>query len=148
MRNILIVEDHAFSAFCLSRILESSLDVCQVRMVSNSVEARAAVLSEDFDLIILDGDLGAGDGINCNGPALADLLWSENPWLSIVVWSDSEKMCGAFAHVFKRHQKAFNEHFCWPKMVGKARVQSFFARCFPSIPYRAIQDSGSMDKAS
>lgn len=146
--NILIVEDHAFSAFCLSRILESNLECCHVRIAANSVEARAAVRSEDFDLIILDGDLGAGDGIHCNGPALADLLWSENPWLSIVVWSDSEKMSAAFAQVFKRYQKAFNAHFCWPKMVGKARVQSFFEHCFPSIPHRAIARSNYTDTAS
>jgi CheY-like chemotaxis protein len=130
---VLIVEDNAFNAFCLSRILESSIPDCHVRIAANSLDANVLIAQEQFDLIIVDGDLGASDGLHCNGPALVDLLWTESPWLNIVAWSDSSSMRQSFSDVFSRHHKPFDEQTCWPKMVGEQRVKNVILDHYPSL---------------
>lgn len=121
----LIVEDNHFNAFCLSRILTATLPQCQVRIAADSTTALSLIALEAFDAVILDGNLGAGDGMNCNGPALADTIWQQYPWMTIVAWSDAAAMRHAFAEVFMRHNKIFNGQVCWPKIVGEQRIQSF-----------------------
>lgn len=120
---VLIVEDNAFNAFCLTRLLQASFPAIQVTVVDDSISAQQLVESDDLSLVILDGDLGVGDGLLCNGPALADTLWHSNSLLRIVAWSDSETMRQAFAEVFKRHKKMFNDLSCWPKIVSQERIR-------------------------
>ena len=43
------------------------------------------------DLVIIDGDLGAKDGIHCNGPALADTILRTVPQVPIIAWSDCDR---------------------------------------------------------
>ncbi|MCC5792773.1 MAG: response regulator [Legionellaceae bacterium] len=128
---VLIVEDNAFNAFCLSRILSNSIADCQVRIAANSLEAHELIATESVDWVIMDGDLGAGDGLQCNGPALLDALWLNNPELIAVAWSDSASLRQAFAEVFKRHHKPYNAHFCWPKMVNRSHIIAFYRHCYP-----------------
>ena len=123
---VLIVEDNHFNAYCLSRILTVSHPQCLVRIAADSTTALSMMSSEAFDVVILDGHLGAGDGLNCNGPALADSIWMQYPWMTIVAWSDSTQMQRAFSEVFLRHNKVFSDVFCWPKIVGEQRIQSFW----------------------
>lgn len=128
---ILIVEDNAFNAFCLSRILTATLKGCQVKIASDSSEALSMIDADQYDAVIVDGDLGASDGMNCNGPALTDAIWSEYPWITVIAWSDSSSMRQAFSEVFKRHNKLFNEYFCWPKIIQEQSILAFWSYCYP-----------------
>ncbi|KTC99314.1 response regulator [Legionella erythra] len=119
---VLIVEDNAFNAFCLTRLLQSAQPSVQVIVVNDSLSALNVIESEDVSLVIVDGDLGVGDGLLCNGPALADALWELKPSLPVIAWTDSEIMRSAFAETFKQQQKCFNDIYCWPKIVSQERI--------------------------
>lgn len=70
---VLIVEDSAFNAFCLRRLLESVVASISVTIVNNSQAALSFVNNYCPDIVIVDGDLGASpDEMNCNGPSLQE----------------------------------------------------------------------------
>ncbi|KTD45765.1 two component sensor and regulator histidine kinase response regulator [Legionella rubrilucens] len=119
---VLIVEDNAFNAFCLTRLLQSVQPSVQVTVVNDSLSALNVIESDEMSLVIVDGDLGASDGLLCNGPALADALWELKPSLPVIAWTDSEMMRSAFAETFKQQQKCFNDIYCWPKIVSQERI--------------------------
>ncbi|MDX1836339.1 response regulator [Legionella taurinensis] len=119
---VLIVEDNAFNAFCLTRLLQSVQPAVQVTVVNDSLNALNVIESDEVSLVIVDGDLGASDGLLCNGPALADALWELKPSLPVIAWTDSEMMRSAFAETFKQQQKCFNDIYCWPKIVSQERI--------------------------
>ncbi|CDZ76033.1 Response regulator receiver domain protein [Legionella massiliensis] len=121
---ILIVEDNAFNAYCLSRLFAFINKKLEIRIVNSSFAALSYLRENNPALVILDGDLGVSDGLHCNGPALANLIWLTNPLLPIVIWSDSEAMRTAFTDVFGQHEKLINEHNCWPKVVSAERISS------------------------
>lgn len=141
--HLLIVEDNAFNAYCLQRLLETLAPGIKIHSVSNSVEAIAAVKSSSPDCIVLDGDLGISDGLNCNGPALADLIWKHHPQMHIIAWTDSEVMRSAFNRVYQQHDKPFNEYSCWTKIVSQERVRkSLFNRAYAAMPKKpAFEES-------
>ncbi|MDI9819005.1 MULTISPECIES: response regulator [unclassified Legionella] len=120
---VLIVEDNAFNAFCLSRLLLTVDKQIQVLLAKDSLSALSYVTGNKPSLVILDGDLGASDGLRCNGPALADMIWQANPNLPVVAWSNSDSMRSAFIEVFRQYNKPFNECSYWPKIVSQERVQ-------------------------
>lgn len=125
---VLIVEDNAFNAFCLTRLLESVYQQqVQIIVVNDSLSALNYLAQNNVALVILDGDLGVSDGVNCNGPALADAIWSNDPQLPIVAWSDSDSMRSAFAEVFKRYNQLLNEYTCWTKVVSQERIRQSLA---------------------
>lgn len=119
---VLIVEDNAFNAYCLRRLLESVLIPVDVTLVNHSQAALAFVESNEPDVVIIDGDLAVSDGINCNGPALADMLLAKYPYLPLIAWTNSELMRDAFAQTFKQHKKPFNEHNNWSKVTTAERI--------------------------
>lgn len=120
--HILIVEDNAFNAFCLSGLLQATHQRITISVVSNSVNALEFLKKHSPFLIILDGDLRAHDELHCNGPALADSIWTLNPRASIIAWTDSDLMRQAFAKTFNQHNKPFTEHHCWTKIVSRERI--------------------------
>lgn len=120
---VLIVEDNAFNAFCLRRLFESVLSSLSVTVVNNSQAALTELDHNHPDLVVIDGNLGADDGLHCNGPALADLLLQKFPSLPLIAWSDSEPMRIAFAKIFKQHNKPLNEHKIWTKVVSAERIR-------------------------
>lgn len=122
--HILIVEDSDFNAFCLKRLLESVYQNIHIKTVNDSVDALHACEKNTFDAIIIDGDLGAGDGLRCNGAALADSIWNKNPQQYIISWTDSDYWRKAFAEVFRQHRKTLNENSCWPKVVTYDRIRN------------------------
>ncbi|WP_367607494.1 response regulator [Legionella sp. W05-934-2] len=124
--NILIVDDNAFGAYCLSRLLSLVNADVSISIVHNSQAALSAIETRQPDWVVLDGDLQAGDGIYCNGPALLDCIWSVYPDISAVVWTDSDAMRLKFAEVFDRYNKPFTEDYCWPKMVKQNRIRRLF----------------------
>lgn len=124
--HILIVDDNAFGAYCLSRLLSLVNAEVNITIVHNSQAALSAIEDKQPDWVILDGDLQAGDGIHCNGPALLDCIWSQYPDLSVVVWTDSEMMRLGFAEVFDRYNKPFTDDYSWPKMVKQNRIRRLF----------------------
>ncbi|KTD33781.1 two component sensor and regulator histidine kinase response regulator [Legionella nautarum] len=131
---ILIVEDNAFNAFCLSRLLETINKQIKLKLVNDSLSALCYLAQYEVALIILDGDLGASDGVKCNGPALADVIWLNHPSIPIIAWSDSEEMRTAFSAVFRKHNKEFNDYSCWKKEVKVDLIQQ-------SLPFLMIQNS-------
>ncbi|MFA5960671.1 MAG: response regulator [Tatlockia sp.] len=131
---ILIVEDNAFNAFCLTRLLEVMDRQVRVEVVQDSVSALNFLARNRIELVILDGCLEACDGLQCNGPVLASLIWSTNPNQTIVAWSDSESMRLAFAEVFKQYNKRFNEQTCWSKVVSAERIRQ-------SVPFLVAQQA-------
>ncbi len=120
---VLIVEDAAFNAFCLCRVLELAIPFLFVTVVPNSVRALAWLKENTPDLVIVDGDLGATDGQYCNGPALAHEMLNSNNTLSLIAWTDSKVMCEAFATVFSQHGRFMNQCNSWPKLVSEERVR-------------------------
>jgi len=125
--HILIVEDSDFNAFCLKRLLESVHQKIQITTVNDSVNALQACENQTFDAIIIDGDLGAGNGLCCNGAALADAIWSKYPQQTLISWTDSDFWRNAFAEVFKQYQKPFNDNYCWPKVVSYDRIRKLLS---------------------
>jgi CheY-like chemotaxis protein len=130
---ILIVEDNAFNAFCLSRLLETINKQIKLKLVNDSLSALCYLAQYEVSLIILDGDLGARAGLKCNGPALADVIWLNHPYIPIIAWSDSEEMRTAFSAVFRQHNKAFNDYSCWKKEVKMDLIQQ-------SLPFLMAQN--------
>ncbi|HHF7344596.1 TPA: response regulator [Legionella feeleii] len=124
---VLIVEDGAFNAFCLTRLLESVCQQAQVTVVGDSLSALNYLRDNTPALVIVDGHLRAGDGLKCNGPALVDAIWQTNPHLPVLAWSDCETMRHAFAEIFKQYNKPFNEHTYWPKVVSHERIRMSFS---------------------
>lgn len=119
---VLIVEDNAFNAFCLSRLLQTVNKQLKIKVVSDGCSALRYLTQYEVSLIILDGDLGENPNSNDNGPTLANSIWSKNSQIPIIAWSDSEDMRAAFAGVFKQHNKAFDHKSCWPKAVDSGLV--------------------------
>jgi CheY-like chemotaxis protein len=128
---ILIVEDNAFNAFCLGRLLESVMSLSTVTVVKNSHEALSLIKNNPQDMVIIDGDLSAlNDGVHCNGPELAHILLQQYPHLPVIAWSDSEGMRDEFAQVFKWHEQPINEFKMWTKVVSLDRISKTCAYYF------------------
>ncbi|TAL58566.1 MAG: response regulator [Legionella sp.] len=127
---VLIVEDNAFNAFCLRRLLESTIAMLSVTIVSNSQAALTLMQQQLPDLVIIDGDLGQVSEIQYNGPILADILIQKYPQLPIIAWSNSASMVQAFAHVFKHHQRSLNQYNCWSKMVNAESILQTWTHYF------------------
>lgn len=127
---ILIVEDNAFNAFCLRRLLESMVTSISVTIVNNSQAAMSYINSNLPDMVVVDGDLGTTNELHCNGPEFADALLQIYPHLPVIAWSDSESMREAFAVVFNQHNKFLNEYNSWTKVVGLDRICKTWAYYF------------------
>lgn len=124
---VLIIEDNTFNAFCLTRLFEAICKQAQVSVVTDSIEALSTLEAFNPHLVILDGDLGAGDGCYCNGPVLADLILRQFPNKALVAWTDNEPMRQAFADVFKTHQKPFNDTTIWSKIMCHNKLYQILA---------------------
>ena len=131
--HVLIIEDNAFNAFCLRRLLESVLKGITVGIVNNSEAALAQVKTNLPDLIIVDGDLCASEELHCNGPELADKIMSSNPTLPIIVWTNSKAMLKAFSAVFQQHQKPFDGFHNWSKMVSSEQINNSWTQYFGDL---------------
>ena len=128
---VLIVEDSAFNAFCLRRLLESVVTQVSVTIVNNSQAALSVINSNSPDMVVIDGDLGVtSDDQCCNGPELADILIQKYPNLPLIAWSDSEYMREAFSLVFKRHNHQLNEYNTWTKVISLDRICKTWAYYF------------------
>ncbi|KTD52950.1 response regulator [Legionella quateirensis] len=128
---VLIVEDSAFNAFCLRRLLESVVAQVSVTIVNNSQTALSLINSHSPDMVVIDGDLGAdSDDHCCNGPELVDILIPKYPNLPLIAWSDSEVMREAFSQVFKRHNHSLNEYNSWSKVISIDRICKTWAYYF------------------
>lgn len=130
---VLIVEDSAFNALCLRRIMETSLPTISVAIATNSTIALSSIHSNTPDLVIIDGDLGAADGVNCNGPVLAGLILNKYPHLPVIAWSDSELMRDAFAKIFMQYKRTVDIFNTWPKVVNQSRVLNTLSHFYSDI---------------
>jgi DNA-binding NarL/FixJ family response regulator len=129
---VLIVEDNAFNAFCLRRLLESVLGTsCVITVVDNSHAALTLIYrSSAPDLIIIDGQLGAPDsGGYCNSPELANILLYKYPELPIVVWSDEDEVRREFMRVFQAHDRLIQDCYFWNKTVDLDFISSIWTQC-------------------
>ncbi|KTD07596.1 response regulator [Legionella jamestowniensis] len=133
---VLIVEDNAFNAFCLTRLLTMVNKHIQTTVVGDSLSALHYIAQNEVAFIVMDGDLGATDGVYCNGPALAETIWQQTPQLPIVAWSDSELMRKAFSDIFRQYNKPLNDFNCWTKVVSQERIRQ-------SLPYLLAQHGDS-----
>lgn len=127
---VLIVEDNAFNAFCLRRLLESVVTSVTVTIVNNSQDAMHIINNNLPNMVVVDGDLGASDGTYCNGPELINTLLQKYPHLPIIAWSDSAQMREAFAAVFHQHDKLLNEYNSWTKVISLERICKTWAYYF------------------
>ena len=116
---VLIVEDNEFNAFCLRRLVESVIASGTISVVTNSNAAFSLFYSHPFDLVIIDGDLGAvrNNKIYCNGPELAQILLYKYPNLPLIAWTDSEELRQSFIHIFRQHDRMINDFTLWNKTV-------------------------------
>lgn len=125
---VLVVEDDAFNAFCLQRVLQLAFLDCQVELAHNSAIALQHLSHTSYDLLVLDGDLGVMEEDKlCNGPALLDKLWQEKPRQKAVAWSDSSRMLQEFRSVFHRHGREFTQSCCWPKTITAQKIVNLAA---------------------
>lgn len=120
---VLIIEDNAFNAFCLSRLLESVIASVSIATVSNSHDALSFIETHVPDLVIIDGELNLVDELCTHGPQLAEIILQKYPHLPLISWSDSEFMRGAFAKVFIQHNRLVNEYNTWVKTVSPESIQ-------------------------
>lgn len=125
---VLIVEDNAFNAFCLRRLLESVLNNLNVCIAATSDAALTQLENNHYDLLILDGDLG--EEAYGNGPELANRIMSQFPELPIIVWSDTESMRTLFAKVFQKHNQFMNEYNTWNKTISLDHICKTWAYYF------------------
>lgn len=128
---VLIVEDNAFNAFCLRRLLESVTTSLEVTIVNNSQAALLYVANNIPDLVIVDGDLGALNAeLHCNGPQLSRLILKKYPHLPLIAWSDSDVMRQDFAVVFEQFDRPYNEYNSWTKVISLERICKTWAYYF------------------
>ncbi|VEB33873.1 response regulator [Legionella cherrii] len=120
---VLIIEDNAFNAFCLSRLLESVIASVSIDVVSNSQDALSCIDTHVPDLVIIDGELNLIDELSTHGPQLAAVILQKYPHLPIIAWSDSEFMRSAFAKVFIQSNRLVNEYNTWTKTVNPECIQ-------------------------
>lgn len=132
---VLIVEDNEFNAFCLRRLLESVIAIKSVSVVNNSNAALSLFYSNPFDLVIIDGGLGAvcGNGTYCNGPELAQILLYKYPHLPLIAWTDLVCMRQAFNDIFKQHDRVLNEFTLWNKTVTVETICKSWTNFFPEM---------------
>ncbi|KTD11957.1 two-component response regulator [Legionella gratiana] len=116
--HVLIIEDNAFNAFCLSRLLETVTVSVSVTVVNNSQDALSAIDINVPDLVIIDGELNLINESSTHGPQLAAILLQKHPHLPLIAWSDSEFMRGAFTKVFMQHNRLVNEYNTWTKTLN------------------------------
>ncbi|WP_160006100.1 response regulator transcription factor [Nocardioides sp. AX2bis] len=83
-RRVLVVDDHRTFAELASLALGSEVDLECVGTAHDAQEARADVARHDPDLVLMDVDLGAGDGGE-DGLGLAAELTTSRPSLLVVV---------------------------------------------------------------
>lgn len=141
--HILIVEDNAFNAFCLTRLIQELSPSLQVSVASNSYQALSIIVQHLPLLIVVDGNLQPKSELHCNGPALVDTIWSVYPHLSIIIWTDSYQFRQAFLKVFKQHSHPFNEYYHWGKVVTQERIAqslNYLKRKIKKMPYIASSD--------
>ncbi len=119
---VLMVEDSAFNAFCLAQLLENICPGVEALIAKNSLDAIHFMDTSIPDLIVLDGNLEALDSNQCNGPALADFIWRQHPYMPIVAWTSHDEMVKKFKDVFFAHHKPFNDLTCWPKSLDYNRL--------------------------
>ncbi|MBI2785544.1 MAG: response regulator [Legionella longbeachae] len=127
---VLIIEDNAFNAFCLCRLLELVNPSSLVAIVNNSHDALSALEINIPDLVIIDGELSLIDELSTHGPQLAAQLLQKYPYLPLIVWSDSEFMRGAFAKVFIQHNRLVNEYNTWTKTVSPECIRKTLSHYF------------------
>lgn len=130
---VLIIEDNAFNAYCLCRLVESVIASVSVNVVTNSRDALSFMDINLPNLVIIDGDLGMVDEWSCHGPQLAALLLQKYPSLPVIAWSDSEFMRGAFAKVFVQNNRLVNEFNTWAKAVSLECVHKTWAYYFGNL---------------
>lgn len=128
---VLIVEDNAFNAYCLRRLLESVAPTVNVIVVNNSKAALAQVSYALPDMMVIDGDLGASnDVLYFNGPELAHILLEKNPQLPLIAWSASETMHQSFAKVFQHHAIPLTEYNNWSKGITQEHIDKTWSHYF------------------
>lgn len=132
---VLIVEDSAFNAYCLRRLLESvtqsMASSVQVTIANNSQAALLAIHNRCPDMVIIDGDLGAlKRNTYFNGPELADILLHKYVDLPVIAWTDSDSMLQQFASVFSQHQLQLNEYNCWAKNITMSHIYKTWSHYF------------------
>ncbi len=127
---VLIIEDSAFNALCLSRLLESVITSVSVAVVSNSQDALSFINTHVPDLVIIDGELNLINESSTHGPQLAAVILQKYPHLPLISWSDSEFMRGAFAKVFIQHNRLVNEYNTWAKTLSAECIQKTWAYYF------------------
>lgn len=127
---VLIIEDNAFNAFCLSRLLESVVATVAIDVVSNSQDALSFIDTHVPDLVVIDGELDLIDEFSTHGPQLAAVILQKYPHLPLISWSDSEFMRGAFAKVLIQYNRLVNEYNTWTKTVSPECIQKTWAYYF------------------
>ncbi len=127
---VLIIEDNAFNAFCLSRLLESVISSVAIDVVSNSQDALSFIDTHVPDLVVIDGELNLIDEFSTHGPQLAAVILQKYPHLPLITWSDSEFMRGAFAKVLIQYNRLVNEYNTWNKTVSPECIQKTWAYYF------------------
>lgn len=132
---VLVVEDNRLNAYFLTRLLGTLPFDLDVKVVSNSFEALQYLECTYYDLIILDGDLGASGNHTVNGPILADMIWQKNSEQALVSWTDNPSMKCDFAKVFSKHSKLFCENTNWPKSVTTQRLSAYFSNLTSNTNY-------------
>ena len=132
---VLIIEDNEFNAFCLRRLLESVITLGTVTLVNNSNAALALFYSHPFDLVIIDGDLGAArsQGAYCNGPELAQILLHKYPQTTLVVWTDSQQLRQEFSAIFNQYDRQLDYFSLWNKTVSMEFIYKTFSHFFPDL---------------
>ncbi len=130
---ILIIEDNEFNAFCLRRLLESVIHNTSVTTVNNSSSALTLFYSQSFDLVILDGDLGAARAKDayCNGPELVSILLYKYPHINLIAWTDSSIMRQEFDVIFRQYGRKLDDIGLWNKTVAVETIRKTITHYFP-----------------
>ncbi|KTC91390.1 response regulator [Fluoribacter dumoffii] len=127
---VLIIEDSAFNAFCLSRLLESVIASVSIEVVSTSQDALSFLDTQLPDLVIIDGELNLINELSTHGPQLAAVILQKYPHLPLIAWSDSEFMRSAFAKTFTQHNRLVNGFNTWAKTVTPECIKKTWAYYF------------------
>lgn len=118
---VLIIEDNAFNAYCLRRLLESTHYFLNVTVAATSQMALAHLQNHCFDLMIIDGEL-SHEPIPLNGPKLAQIILEKNPKQHLIAWTDSSEMKEQFTEVFNQFHHGCNEYTLWNKTISLEHI--------------------------
>ena len=136
---ILIVDDNKFNLFIMTKLIAEIVEDSHIDTAQTVDNAYQYFLTNDYDLVITDGDLNN----NITGPMFARLLLNKKPDQVIAGWTDCSTKKEEFSHVFKLARSTESQCMVWQKDINEVSLHHLLVPCSLGMQTNSqlIQDS-------